>query len=419
MAFLFNKKTYFLQDPRTFTFRRLASGAVPFKGFTNVRKYDFPFNIAWISLQAFPEENTLEISYKVREKDSSLSKNYRLLFDYKSARITDYADYDRSFFNYCKKNPLYAVNVLEKACLLMQEMINYNSSLSMTLCKSLKGIELLESLVKFPYEPLLNKVASYSTKVDRLNPDCFNQFCLSLGIKSFRKLRNMYLKNPQVLLDYKFLLDCGFTDTNIILTILKSSVFKRVPAFMDFMKKAIPLRGQLCAWNTARHFDWNANDCELFDCMRMFTRYSDRLPESFCNQIIKEGPTRYNHDILSKYAWELENVNAEFFYTDFEKSLTDSIEGYDFLLPKDSSALRNLGAELHNCLSSYKEKVLKKECTVVYVLRDKEYVACIEVRDNTIYQQRLDYNETPFGKMADLLKTWRLRHNLDFNGNNF
>ncbi|MCR5217993.1 PcfJ domain-containing protein [Treponema sp.] len=419
MAFSFNKKTYFLQIPGTFSFKKLSAGSKAVNGYTNVRKYDFPFNIAWICLEDHRERNSIEINYVIREKNGTLSENYRTVFDYYRGRITDYADYDRSFYNFCRKNPDYALNVMDYACDLMLSVINFNSGLSMTRCKALKGIDLLESLVKFPYEPLLNKVVSYSSKVNRLNPDCYNQFCEDLGIKSFRKLRTLYQERPEVLLDYKFLMDCGFTDTNIMLRILRSPVFKRVPAFMEFMKKAIPQRGQLCAWNTASRFDWSSGDCELFDCMRMFTRYSDRLPESFCRQLIKDGPTRYNHDILSKYAWELENVNVEFGYTDFEKSLTDSIEGYDFLLPKDSSMLRNLGAELHNCLSSYKDKVLRKECTVVYVLRDKEYVACIEVRDNTIYQQRVDYNETPFGEMADLLKTWRVKHNLSFNGNHF
>ena len=419
MAFSIFKKTYFLQDPRSFSFRRLPAGSLPHEGFTNVRKFAFPFNIAWICIEEDYIENTLAFNYVVRESSGELSKNYRTVFDFYHGRVIDYSDYDRSFYNYCKKNPSYASSVLSFASVQLLNMINQYSGLQMQECRLLKGIELLESLVKFPYEPLLNKIASYSTKVDRLSSDCYNQFCSCIGIKSFRKLRLMYLENPQVLLDYRFLMDCGFTDVNIMLRILKSPRFKRDPAFMDFMKIAIPARGELCAWNTASRFDWKSGDIELFDCMRMLCRYSDRLPESFCRQVIKDGPTKYNHDILSKYAWELENVNVEFGYTEFEKSLADSIEGYDFLLPKDSAMLRDLGAELHNCLSSYKDKVLRKECTVVYVIRNKEYVACIEVRDNMIYQQRVDYNETPFGEMAELLKTWRLKHKLSFNGNNF
>ncbi|MBR1713617.1 MAG: hypothetical protein IJ717_01545 [Treponema sp.] len=48
------------------------------------------------------------------------------------------------------------------------------------------------------------------------------------------------------------------------------------------------------------------------------------------------------------------------------------------------------------------------------------YRLCIEVKNlQKVKQQRADYNSSPTGKDADVMKVWRTRHNLLFNGNTF
>ena len=151
---------------------------------------------------------------------------------------------------------------------------------------------------------------------------------------------------------------------------------------------------------------------EKSDGMDMFARYFEHLPEVLVKDILKDGFTKFNHDALSNFSYQLENKNIVFKYSMEQKSLEDDIDGYSFCLPKDSYQLCEIGTALHNCVASYGEGVQKKECTIVYVQKDGQYKICIEVRGKEIVQERIDRNASPGEEEKLVLKKWHERHAL-------
>ncbi|MBQ2355274.1 MAG: PcfJ domain-containing protein, partial [Treponema sp.] len=85
----------------------------------------------------------------------------------------------------------------------------------------------------------------------------------------------------------------------------------------------------------------------------------------------------------------------------------------------NSAMLRMLGSKLHNCVASYTKRITGGECIVVFAHVDGELKLCIEVRDNIVWQQRADRNETPVGTDALVLKKWETKHRLVFIENRY
>lgn len=152
---------------------------------------------------------------------------------------------------------------------------------------------------------------------------------------------------------------------------------------------------------------------DFFDAARMFKMYYDFLPEELVHSVIYDGLSRYNHDALSKHNPQQKNVT--FKYSEAELSLEDSVLDYDFYLPKESAELINLGSTLHNCVGSYAESVLAKECTIVAAKQDNFPVLCIEVRNlSTVNQVRANFNSRPSEKQKEAFDIWCKRHKLSY-----
>ena len=141
----------------------------------------------------------------------------------------------------------------------------------------------------------------------------------------------------------------------------------------------------------------------------MFARYFNHLPDELVKDILEDGFTKFNHDALSNFSYQLENKNIVFKYSREQKKLEDDIDGYSFRLPKDSYQLCEIGTALHNCVANYGEGVRKKECTIVYTQKDGQYKICIEVRGKKIVQKRIDRNERPGEEENSVLEKWHER----------
>ena len=97
----------------------------------------------------------------------------------------------------------------------------------------------------------------------------------------------------------------------------------------------------------------------------MFARYFNHLPDELVKDILEDGFTKFNHDALSNFSYQLENKNIVFKYSREQEKLEDDIDSYSFRLPKDSYQLCEIGTTLHNCVASYGKSVLQKECAIV------------------------------------------------------
>lgn len=159
-------------------------------------------------------------------------------------------------------------------------------------------------------------------------------------------------------------------------------------------------------------YDEDEDWLEKNDGMSMFCKYFRYLPEELKKDVFEDGFTKFNHDALSNFSYQLENKNIVFKYSREQEKLEDDIDGYSFRLPKDSYQLCEIGTSLHNCVASYGEGVRKKECTIVYVQKDGQYKICIEVRGKEIVQERIDRNASPGEEENSVLKKWHERHAL-------
>lgn len=75
--------------------------------------------------------------------------------------------------------------------------------------------------------------------------------------------------------------------------------------------------------------------------------------------------------------------------------------GLSFEVVRNAGDLMTVGKLLHNCVGSYKDRVLKREVAIVTIREKGHYIACLELRMDKRFnlyrklaQAKLDHNET-------------------------
>lgn len=320
-------------------------------------------------------------------------------------------------------------------------LVNNWAKRNLTFNTNLTGMEFIEAAVHFPYEPNLyvytrkycprEILRKLNLKAIRKNPDCYNELCREINVKSCRFLRKAFASDPMNLEIFRILNGANLIkDPNIQRSILESEskfIFYqegyrhefRENALKFFMEKYLEVRSQKSLWNLLQKNYGKLDEYEFFDTFAMFQEYYSLLPDAVKNDVLKYGATVYNHDALSKIIAELENENIEFEYSKEQLELEDSINGYEFHLPKDSYELIDIGVKLHNCVGSYKERVLEKRCTIVFAKNKGQHKLCIEIRDKKIHQQRCDHNANPAGEDLKAMQLYQKKHGLAFTGNRY
>ena len=93
------------------------------------------------------------------------------------------------------------------------------------------------------------------------------------------------------------------------------------------------------------------------------------------------------------------------------------MERIRFILPERSQELYDAGDALHNCVSSYADRVRDGKTHIVLMVDDRgKLTACIEVIDNTIQQAKLDRNRAVAQEPAinDEIITWAQKVGLQY-----
>lgn len=277
-------------------------------------------------------------------------------------------------------------------------------------------------LTMLPYEPglwtVLNnpnlKTRLKSFDYTRSDSSIFKKVCSYLEIRNTRTLRRIFARRPNIIVVFVNLKDCGFTDINLYNRVIEDEEFCKVFQSIDesitfFTRYCIERRGEKATLNILFK---GANDMSFTDALDMFYRYFYKLPESLIKDILYDGFTRVNHDVLAEISYQCQHKNKVFKYSLAQQTLCDSISGYDFILPKDSYQLCEIGCSLHNCVASYDESILKKQCTIVCAKKEGKYKICIELWGKNIIQELGDKNKMPSEEEKKILDEWHLRHNL-------
>lgn len=321
------------------------------------------------------------------------------------------------------KKYIFDLDLPENAKEQIHSVLNSYVGKSITMNTVLTGEDFFNGLFYYPYEPnfyeIEKKLKDFLSSEDKRSSDVFNKAMDVLEIKSYPTIRKLFYKNPISLLAYKKIHDCGFSDINIINSILydeSSLLFVDLP-FMPlahFSKFLLEKHPEKSTWNIMKknYLDKKLGKTELSDALEMFFNNFQYVTDEIKKSISRDGMTLYNHDLLSKLTWNLKHANISFIFTKEQLSLEDEIDDYKFLLPKSSDELRILGSKLHNCVASYQSNVISGECTIVFAQKNDEYRLCIEVHKKSVWQERADRNTTPKGKDREVLEKWKEKHKL-------
>ncbi|MCR5698152.1 MAG: PcfJ domain-containing protein [Treponemataceae bacterium] len=407
-----------------------------------VKKDIFAFSILTV-----PEKLYIRVDYYVLDREKMETDFYALKSEpiFKKYNILCKLDRNISLPSKTEEAPEFNVKFPQKAKDEIYQVLKTFTKRDLSFNTILDGEKLLEGIFYYPYEPNFLKLEDFSWDksfadlklplLETRNPNIYNIVCEKLNIQSYPFLRKEFYKNPSVLLLYKQILSYGFKDVNIINEMLKekkalmfyiipdesnirqSSTNKNFKFYLDFL---LENKSERSAWNKLK----NAENDIILEHDSLYTDYNDflymfkktfpKMPLEIKKSILKDGYTEYNHDLLSKLSYDIENENIKFEYEQYELDLEDEIDGYRFMLPKDSDELRTIGSRLHNCVASYKDRVISKDCTIVFAMKDDDYRLCIEVDKDRVWQQRADRNRQPVGYDLEALNKWKAKHELSY-----
>ncbi len=302
------------------------------------------------------------------------------------------------------------------------------------------GMEALSDFVVCPACPQLADLRGflgpqYSQIVDRKNSNPYQDVCDYIHVKPFKRMRRIFDKNPLALPVYGVLKRWGFCDVNVMTKFLEDKrlceeYFGNVK--YDFKTKRIVMRDESMFGALFYFRGEAANDIvtvvdrwlkeslsvqpeknamnnlikamkdeynNFFDAAQMYYSRGAAVPDTLKKRIQKECFTREIHDALVEAfprTYKSSAQNEEIPYLEKDKILNATLKGernavYEFILPKDTNELYDLGSQMHNCVGhAYRRKALERQSIIVGVKENGFYSACLEInpRFNRIVQAR-------------------------------
>lgn len=252
-------------------------------------------------------------------------------------------------------------------------------------------------------------------------------------IKRFRipnkpKIRRLVTQNPINLFRFAIAKKVGFSNYDLLVRIVEqfypSLKFfpysdSQVP---NFIKTLIKEKGEVNAFSCIFSFydyDYDdifyvIDDLDLFGYLKDVAQMYDMLvaaniPIDFSGDIINI------HDRFSNEMKKINSKNIDIKYDEKELALEDSINNIQFLLPKDTYQLIDVGRHLHICVGSYGKKAVTKNCTIVLMIKNNEYIGCIELCNDKLIQAKAVCNNLLQEKKAETLKIWVDNHKINAN----
>ncbi len=121
------------------------------------------------------------------------------------------------------------------------------------------------------------------------------------------------------------------------------------------------------------------------------------------NQVLfKQVKLQAAHDWLVQKLMEQREADFELEVPEHVKKRLEMQSGQvKFYMPETHWKLRDIGAEFHNCVGSYAQRVLKGQCCIVIMTDDDgKMMACLEVKDDRLVQAKLKFNRPVYVDMG-------------------
>ncbi len=291
---------------------------------------------------------------------------------------------------------------------------------------------------------------SYTRILQQGGFNSYKELCRVLEIENPPpSLRKAYVRDPESIIVYIFMRQCGFNDINIIRRFFYR---ERIMGYRILNLKYDCLSGMLSMsgrkghdisnfiifshWLlrhrsekalAARFLRWfNDNITNIAsDNLRMFTEVQideneDLISPALRHRLFDEWFTQEVHDSLVEELFVIQpdavnhfyrrrKMNYEnkiYEYKEKEMALESTEDIYSFILPKDSNELRSWGNIFHNCVAGYNSAILDKYSIILAMKEHDKYIACIEIRQSTIVQALGYCNQRLPAKYREIIGNW-------------
>ena len=295
----------------------------------------------------------------------------------------------------------------------------------------------LVNYARFPFAPELNELCKeevigpliYKTEDGlKRSSDGVKKFIKLTGLPYTTKINKLFLQGHRTFLEYLNIWSMGFRDETVIEQLMDvdshkifataysygmSSVLAEDIAFLFQFYDEKTVSKLLCKDFSPDRDYYSTNDALGY--MKLL-KEEEHLPQNVIAKIRKEGFTDYNHNLLMRIYNQLQPreecfENKDITYTEEERSLEWENGGYKFCLPEDTSRLVDIGSNMNICVGHlYRDKAVKKECTIVYATKGEEYELCIELSKHNnrfrLVQRSAFNNMDPRGNDMAIFKQW-------------
>ena len=127
------------------------------------------------------------------------------------------------------------------------------------------------------------------------------------------------------------------------------------------------------------------------DCGHMWDLLTPQNKRKFIRAKIR---SRDIHDYLVRLADRQQYENVRIKYKSLRDfPLTGKVDDLIFSLPPDTEQLANLGRAMHNCVGTYRDRVLSDKVRIIAAFKNRKPVICIEIRNGAIAQAKLVNNQ--------------------------
>lgn len=127
------------------------------------------------------------------------------------------------------------------------------------------------------------------------------------------------------------------------------------------------------------------------DCGHMWDLLTPQNKRKFIRAKIR---SRDIHDYLTRLADKQQHENVRIKYKSLRDfPLTGKVDDLIFSLPPDTEQLANLGRAMHNCVGTYRDRVLSDKVRIIAAFKNRKPVICIEIKNGAVAQAKLVNNQ--------------------------
>lgn len=170
---------------------------------------------------------------------------------------------------------------------------------------------------------------------------------------------------------------------------LKCSIgfYQSAESYLRSLRIIKHTRGEAAAVKLMEREDsYNAQDCgHMWDLL---------TPQNKRKFIRAKIRSRDIHDYLTRLVDKQQHANVRIKYKSLRDfPLTGKVDDLIFSLPPDTEQLANLGRAMHNCVGTYRDRVLSDKVRIIAAFKSRKPVICIEIRNGAVAQAKLVNNQ--------------------------